>query len=431
MPKHLTLVWLGLLLVTAPLKAQCQNQVVRSTAFHQLFTDYNAPPNSIANQPPSVRAKEPPKLLSTAIDRKVILFYGISAGLLALLLGVGLANCLLFLQNRNIPAYLFYGLFLLILWGLFGLSFDAFAPPGSLLPERLHTRPVRLLLMAAAFLALAKSMGSALQWKEQLPDVHRSLPYLAVAAVGYVLADAVLWNVAPVLAGYLWVAVQIAFLTAGGLLVYALLRYGRPPALYLSLGVATLVLSSAAAFIAHIWPLYLFDWWPTALYPYFVGLPLQMLLFALGFSRLKNRVEDALLAGAAEAQETEAPGASDQFCQPSKPVSPTDQALLDQLDEQIEAHLDDRSFDVSTMAASTGKSRASFHEWFKQNTGKTPAKYLAAFRIKMAYQLLVNTDYTVEVIAQQTGFNDGAYLAKKFKQHYGIRPSEARKQAAV
>jgi len=429
--KHLTLVWLGLFLLTAPAKPQCQTQVVSSTAFYQLFTGYNALPNSAAGQPPTVSAKEPHKLLSTATDRKVILFYGISAGLLALLLGVGLANCLLYLYNRNMPAYLFYGLFLLSLWGLFGLAFDAFAPLGSLLPDSLHTRPVRLLLMAAALLALVKSMGSALQWKENLPGVYRSIPYLAGTAMGYVVVDVVLWSVAPALAGHLWSVVQIAFITVGSLSVYALFWHYRWRASYMSLGVATLVFSCAAASIAHIWPLYFFDGWPTALYPYFIGLPLQMLLFTLGFSRLKNRAEDALPVNAARVQETEVPGVSDELRQLSSPVSPADQALLNQLDEQIEAHLDDRSYDVNTMAASTGKSRASFHEWFKQATGTTPAKYLTALRIKMAHRLLINTDYTVEAIAQRTGFNDGAYLAKKFKQHYGIRPSEARKQAAV
>ena len=429
--KHLTLVWLGLFLITAPAISQCQTQVVSSTNFHQLFTGYNALPNSAAVQPPTVSAKEPHKLLSTATDRKVILFYGISAGLLALLLGVGLANCLLYLHNRKVPAYLFYGLFLLSLWGLFGLAFDAFAPPGSLLPDRLHTRPVRLLLMAAALLALAKSMGSALQWKENLPGVYRSIPYLAGTATGYVVVDAVLWSVAPALAGHLWSVVQIAFITVGSLSVYALFRHYRWRASYMSLGVATLVFSCAAAFIAHIWPLYFFDGWPTALYPYFIGLPLQMLLFTLGFSRLKNRAEDALPVNADRIQETEVPGVSDELRPLSSPVSPADRALLDQLDEQIEAHLDDRSYDVNTMAASTGKSRASFHEWFKQATGTTPARYLTAFRVKMAHQLLVSTDETVEAIAQRTGFNDGAYLAKKFKQHYGIRPSEARKQATM
>lgn len=427
----LALVWLGLFLITVPAKPQ--NNILPASA--KLFDiDYpggKALPKSASTQPPPVDSKQPLKLLPAAVNRKVILFYGLSAGLLVLLLGVGVANCLLYLQNPRLPAYLFYGLFLLSLLGLFAMAFDAYAPLGSLLPESLYTRPIHLLLMASAVLALVKSLSSALQWRTRLPRLHRSIPYVAGTAMVYLLVDAVLWELSPILAGYIWSVVQITFMVAGCLLVYILFRQYRRWALYMSLGTAMLVLSCGAALIAHYWPFYIIDWWQTALYPYFVGVPLQMLLFALGFSRLKNRGENALMDNAAQPQESEVREEPAQISQSCSPVSPADQALLDQLDEHIEAHLDDRSYDVNTMAASTGKSRASFHEWFKQTTGTTPAKYLTAFRIKIAHELLITTNYTVEVIAQRTGFNDGAYLAKKYKQHYGMRPSEARKQAAV
>lgn len=112
----------------------------------------------------------------------------------------------------------------------------------------------------------------------------------------------------------------------------------------------------------------------------------------------------------------------------ASPPSASDKALLKRLQDHMQNHLDDRTFDVKSMAALASKSRAAFHPWFKSVTGTTPAKYLAMLRIERADHLLATTDDTMEAIALKTGFNDGAYLANKYKRYYGICPSEARKR---
>ncbi|MCB0586310.1 MAG: response regulator [Phaeodactylibacter sp.] len=110
-------------------------------------------------------------------------------------------------------------------------------------------------------------------------------------------------------------------------------------------------------------------------------------------------------------------------------LAPADQELLEQLNEGCLHHLADRSFGLAEMATLAGKSTTAFNEWLQIQIGYTPAKYLRRLRLGMAHELILGTKETIESIAALTGFTDGAYLAKKYKQQYGNTPREARKSA--
>ncbi|MEI6580232.1 MAG: helix-turn-helix transcriptional regulator [Eubacteriales bacterium] len=59
---------------------------------------------------------------------------------------------------------------------------------------------------------------------------------------------------------------------------------------------------------------------------------------------------------------------------------------------------------------------------FSAATGLPPGKYLTSVRISKAKMLLVNKDYSVEVIATLSGFSGANYFCKVFKKSTGKSP---------
>jgi len=57
---------------------------------------------------------------------------------------------------------------------------------------------------------------------------------------------------------------------------------------------------------------------------------------------------------------------------------------------------------------------------FKHVSGKSPIEYLIAVRIDKAKELLLNTDATLQEIAESVGFSDDSYFNRMFKKHVGV-----------
>ncbi|MCA0985267.1 AraC family transcriptional regulator [Halobacillus yeomjeoni] len=79
------------------------------------------------------------------------------------------------------------------------------------------------------------------------------------------------------------------------------------------------------------------------------------------------------------------------------------------------------------MALASGMSRYHFTRQFKEITHMTPIQYLTDIRIQKAKELLQNTKYSSEDIAQLIGYNNANYFNKVFKKVVGISPGKYRK----
>ncbi|MEA5029355.1 MAG: helix-turn-helix domain-containing protein [Sphaerochaeta associata] len=65
---------------------------------------------------------------------------------------------------------------------------------------------------------------------------------------------------------------------------------------------------------------------------------------------------------------------------------------------------------------------------FSKKCGMTFVEYLHAFRSDMAAKYLVETDLTLEEIADRVGFGDSSYLNRCFKKRFLLSPGQYRKQ---
>ncbi len=64
---------------------------------------------------------------------------------------------------------------------------------------------------------------------------------------------------------------------------------------------------------------------------------------------------------------------------------------------------------------------------FKENMGLSFCKYKNKLRLKEAAYMLGNSDIKVIDIAVAMGYDSAAYFSKKFREEYGLSPTEYRK----
>lgn len=68
---------------------------------------------------------------------------------------------------------------------------------------------------------------------------------------------------------------------------------------------------------------------------------------------------------------------------------------------------------------------------FKSEIGDTPIRYLINIRLEKAKALLEsNNSGSIQEIAAMVGYDDAYHFSKLFKKHFGISPSQVRKNAA-
>jgi transcriptional regulator GlxA family with amidase domain len=70
-----------------------------------------------------------------------------------------------------------------------------------------------------------------------------------------------------------------------------------------------------------------------------------------------------------------------------------------------------------------------FSRAFQAETGQTPAKAIESLRLEGARALIEDTNHTIDVVAQQTGFGDRNRMRRAFLRAYGQSPHVIRRQS--
>ena len=74
----------------------------------------------------------------------------------------------------------------------------------------------------------------------------------------------------------------------------------------------------------------------------------------------------------------------------------------------------------------TSLSRATLLRHFRSAMGVTPMIYLRNLRLRHAAKLLLNTDFSLKEVADQSGFTSMPYFFRSFRACYGVSPQEYR-----
>lgn len=92
----------------------------------------------------------------------------------------------------------------------------------------------------------------------------------------------------------------------------------------------------------------------------------------------------------------------------------------------LRAHFTEPDLSVLSLCREAHLSDTWFRKLFMKCYGTTPVKYINSLRISYAKELLESGYYTIETVAEMSGFEDAKYFSTTFKQYTGHSPSKHR-----
>lgn len=110
------------------------------------------------------------------------------------------------------------------------------------------------------------------------------------------------------------------------------------------------------------------------------------------------------------------------------PTAKGDARLMDEAVSWLKAHFAE-DIRMERLVAYMGYSRSRLFELFKEETGLSPADWLARYRIKTARRLLKTSDAPISKIARACGFSSPQYFNAAFRKATGLSPSQWRENA--
>jgi AraC family transcriptional regulator len=97
----------------------------------------------------------------------------------------------------------------------------------------------------------------------------------------------------------------------------------------------------------------------------------------------------------------------------------------------LNEHYAEPEVSLTELAAALGISPSQLSRRFRAVRGTTPVAYLRDLRLQKARELLTETDQTLQVIAEHTGYRSAFYLSRVFSAQTGQSPSEYRRTSRV
>ncbi|MBQ2743619.1 MAG: helix-turn-helix transcriptional regulator [Oscillospiraceae bacterium] len=94
----------------------------------------------------------------------------------------------------------------------------------------------------------------------------------------------------------------------------------------------------------------------------------------------------------------------------------------------IHAHFRNPELSVSQLSGIFGTSDSYFRRAFTERYSVSPLKYINTLRLDYARELLHAGYYSVEKVAEMSGFRDSKYFSRFVKNETGLSPSEIKKR---
>lgn len=96
--------------------------------------------------------------------------------------------------------------------------------------------------------------------------------------------------------------------------------------------------------------------------------------------------------------------------------------------DYVNAHFNESSMGLETVANKFGLSANYLSRFFKQETGCSFIQYVTMIRMDRVKELLINSDKQVKDIVAEVGYIDAANFVRKFKNYEGITPGQYRER---
>ena len=104
---------------------------------------------------------------------------------------------------------------------------------------------------------------------------------------------------------------------------------------------------------------------------------------------------------------------------------PFDQRLLAKIQEAVIENISNEEYKIEDLAKKVGYSQRQLSRILNEHTGMSPVKFVLEIRLQKAYQMLQNkTHATLAEIKYDVGISSTSYFNKKFKERFGVKPSD-------
>lgn len=107
--------------------------------------------------------------------------------------------------------------------------------------------------------------------------------------------------------------------------------------------------------------------------------------------------------------------------------SPMQQRFENEILNEIIVYINDNIYSPITIEQLCHKfsiSRSSLQQLFKKNLDTAPKQYISDLKLKKAKFMIKENKYTISEISDQLGFTSIHYFSRRFKQEFGIAPSD-------
>lgn len=94
----------------------------------------------------------------------------------------------------------------------------------------------------------------------------------------------------------------------------------------------------------------------------------------------------------------------------------------------VEKHLTDPNFNIKILAAEIGMSHSNLYRKVKSMSGYTVTNFIRLIRLRKAAEMLINTDYNINEVAYEVGFNNTKYFRTQFVKLFELTPSDFAKR---
>lgn len=104
--------------------------------------------------------------------------------------------------------------------------------------------------------------------------------------------------------------------------------------------------------------------------------------------------------------------------------SKADENFLEELNNVINANLEDTELDVEQLAKFTNMSRPTLYRKIKAISDLTPNELINISRLKRAAELLVTEKYKISEIASRVGYSSQTNFGRNFLKQFGLTPTQ-------
>ncbi len=105
-------------------------------------------------------------------------------------------------------------------------------------------------------------------------------------------------------------------------------------------------------------------------------------------------------------------------------ITNLDEKFLNKVQYVLDNNIAETSFSIDDFSKAVSMSRMQLHRKLKALTGLSASEFILSQRLKLATQLLKESDINISQVGYSVGFNDPAYFSKCFKKIYHCTPSE-------